>query len=185
MFIHIGPDNPLVLWMKTRTGRAVTAVTFCLACSLLAAWAVPVGVRQYALSRGPARTVAEVLETHTFGGDRETRTEVNTAVRYRFTVGARDYHFVGPTGGEWADVSKDVMDAAERTRRIEVIYRPADPWNNTPAAKEKWLVAWAAGLILGPGLLAAAMWVWVARVVNDEVRRRIGPDVTVRPIHPS
>lgn len=177
MYVHVGPNHFLVRWMKTRTGRFITACTFCLAFTVLAAFAVPVGVRQYQLSRGPARTVADVLETHTFGGKKgETRTEVNTAVRYHFVVDGRDYHYVGPTGGPWADVSKDVMDTAERTGRLDVIYRLSDPWNNAPAVKERWLLAWAAGLVFGPMALAGAMWVWVGRVIQDEVRRRIGPD---------
>ena len=174
MIIHIGPENPLVLWAKTRVGRAAFATSFCAAFTLLMLFAVPMGWRQYLLSRHPQHAAGEVLETHTFGGDPDTHTEINTAVRYRFVVGGRTFAYVGPTGGAWADVSKEEMDSAAQTGRIDVIYDPSDPGNNAPATKQRWLLAWAGGLIGGTGLLTTATWVWVARVARDEVRHWTG-----------
>ena len=171
MFIHVDENHPLVRLMKTRRGWFITACVFCVAFTLLAIFLVPMGVRQAKLTGDVGRATAEVLETKVFGGHEKNKTQRNPTVRYRFVVEAKEYGYVGPTGGQYADVSDDVMEAAATAGTIEVIYQRDDPTNNLPAVKQKWVTAWAVGLIVVPVAIALWMWGWVAKVVWGEIRR--------------
>ena len=171
MFVNVGLDHLIVEWMKTRVGRIVSSTVCCVGMTIAAFFAVPAGARQFALARDPTAVRADVVETRTYDGGPENRAEVRAALRYRFVVDGRAYHFVGAAGNEWASVPKPVFEEAERTRRIDVIYRRADPWNNLPATRLRWLPAWGVGLIVVPIVLTALAWAWVGRVVRDEVRR--------------
>jgi hypothetical protein len=174
MYVHVDQNHPLVRWMRTRRGTFVTACVFCVAFTLLATFLVPIGVRQAKLTGDAPRATAEVLETKVFGGHEKNKTQRNPTVRYRFFVGDKEYGYAGPTGGQYADVSQQVMDGAAKAGTIDVIYQRDDPTNNLPAAKQNWLMAWVVGLLVVPTTVALCMWAWVVKVVWRELKLRTG-----------